>query len=393
MLDIVWIRGMIWVIVNRMLSLYRSWSVVMGKESGQECPYSKACGGCSYQNVSYEEQLSKKQAWVEKLLKGYGKVEPIVGMAYPYHYRNKVHAVFGQKKGGEIICGTYEAGSHRVVDIPECLIEALFISWRIWKGDLKADRFSCERDDLKISGTVFLPEKYSGKLPAVIISHEFMANQLFSYPYAKALANEGYAVFCYDFCGGGIVSSSEGKSTDMSVLTEKEDLQAVITYVKSQDYVDEMQITLMGCSQGGFVSAIVAAEQPEEIKSLILLYPALSIPDGARSGHMLWAKFDPENIPETFYCSVMKLGRRYAADVQDMDAYKEIKGYTGNVLIVHGDADNLVNISGSEKALSVYEENGTSAKLVTVSGAGHIFFNGKHREQAISDILRFLKAE
>lgn len=89
----------------------------------------------------------------------------------------------------------------------------------------------------------------------------------------------------------------------------------------------------------------------------------------------------------------MKLGRRYAADVQDMDAYKEIKGYTGNVLIVHGDADNLVNISGSERALSVYEENGASAKLVTISGAGHIFFNGKHREQAISDILRFLKAE
>lgn len=123
MLDVAWIRGMIWVIVNRMLSLYRRWSVVMGKESGQACPYSKACGGCSYQNVSYEEQLSKKQAWVEKLLKGYGKVQPIVGMAYPYHYRNKVHAVFGQKKGGEIICGTYEAGSHRVVDIPECLIE------------------------------------------------------------------------------------------------------------------------------------------------------------------------------------------------------------------------------------------------------------------------------
>lgn len=46
-------------------------------------------------------------------------------------------------------------------------------------------------------------------------------------------------------------------------------------------------------------------------------------------------------------------------------------------MIVHGDADNLVNISGSEKALSVYEESDAFAKLVTISGAGHIFFNAK----------------
>ena len=41
----------------------------------------------------------------------------------------------------------------------------------------------------------------------------------------------------------------------------------------------------------------------------------------------------------------------------------------------------------------VLYKSGASAKLVTVSGAGHIFFKEKHREQAISDILSFLKAE
>ena len=76
-----------------------------------------------------------------------------------------------------------------------------------------------------------------------------------------------------------------------------------------------------------------------------------------------------------------------------MDAYEEIKGYTGNVLIVHGDVDNLVNISGSEKALSMYEDSDAFAKLVIISGAGRIFFNAKHREQAIYDILGFLKSD
>lgn len=89
----------------------------------QECPYHKKCGGCEYSGIPYEEQLQKKEKRVVKLLREFGKVEPIVGMSYPYYYRNKVHAVYAQKKNGEVICGTYEKDSHRVVDIESCLLE------------------------------------------------------------------------------------------------------------------------------------------------------------------------------------------------------------------------------------------------------------------------------
>ena len=87
------------------------------------CPYRKPCGGCTYTEMSYEEQLKEKQKWVKKLLGGYGRVEPIKGMGYPYHYRNKVHAVYGQKRNGQIVCGTYQEGTHRIVDIGECHIQ------------------------------------------------------------------------------------------------------------------------------------------------------------------------------------------------------------------------------------------------------------------------------
>lgn len=89
----------------------------------QECPYHKKCGGCEYSGIPYEEQLQKKEKRVAKLLREFGKVEPIVGMSYPYYYRNKVHAVYAQKKNGGVICGTYEKDSHRVVDIESCLLE------------------------------------------------------------------------------------------------------------------------------------------------------------------------------------------------------------------------------------------------------------------------------
>ncbi len=87
------------------------------------CSVAKKCGGCQYQGVAYEEQLKKKQKEEEALLKAFGKVEPIIGMQEPYYYRNKMHRTFGRDRKGNIICGTYEEGSHRIVQVEECLIE------------------------------------------------------------------------------------------------------------------------------------------------------------------------------------------------------------------------------------------------------------------------------
>lgn len=93
------------------------------KEIKKNCPVNKKCGGCQYLSKSYKEQLKIKQIKVQTLLKDFGKVRPILGMEDPYHYRNKVHAVFHRDRKGNVICGTYEAGTHRVVPVEDCLIE------------------------------------------------------------------------------------------------------------------------------------------------------------------------------------------------------------------------------------------------------------------------------
>ncbi len=87
------------------------------------CPYAKKCGGCDYQGIPYEKQLSMKQKEMEKLLGGFAKVYPIIGMKEPMHYRNKVHAVFDRDRKGNIISGVYEKNSHRVVNVDSCMIE------------------------------------------------------------------------------------------------------------------------------------------------------------------------------------------------------------------------------------------------------------------------------
>jgi 23S rRNA (uracil1939-C5)-methyltransferase len=90
---------------------------------------SKKCGGCTMINVPYEEQVAKKQQRVEDLIGRYGRVDPIVRMKNPDHYRNKVTSVFAPDKKGKPVCGIYKAGTHEVVPVKACMLE-----------DLRADR-------------------------------------------------------------------------------------------------------------------------------------------------------------------------------------------------------------------------------------------------------------
>ncbi len=257
------------------------------------------------------------------------------------------------------------------------------------KSSIKETSFSCKRDDLTIRGTEYRPE--GENLPIAIVSHGFMAFQDTVRQYAKAMAEIGYAAYCFDFCGGCVIKGkSDGKTTDMSVLTEVKDLEVVIEYVKLQPYTDESKILLMGCSQGGFVSALTAAKHKEEISKLVLFYPAFCIPDDARAGKMMFAQFDPANIPDIVQCGPMKLGRCYVEDVIGMNPYEEISAYQGDVLIVHGTKDDIVNMTYIEQAYATYMESKASNRvdLKIIEGGAH-GFSKRYDAMAIQYLKEF----
>ncbi len=74
-------------------------------------------------HLPYAEQLRLKEKKVRILLDKYAKVEPIIGMDNPYHYRNKVQAAFKRLPNGKVISGVYQSGSHHVVAVDDCLLE------------------------------------------------------------------------------------------------------------------------------------------------------------------------------------------------------------------------------------------------------------------------------
>lgn len=94
-----------------------------GTRKSKVCPVSRKCGGCKWIEKPYEEQLQRKEEELRRLLRPFVKTEPMIGMENPRHYRNKVHAVFGEDRRHNIISGTYEAGSHDIVPLDKCMIE------------------------------------------------------------------------------------------------------------------------------------------------------------------------------------------------------------------------------------------------------------------------------
>ena len=123
----------------------------MKQDLKKVCQAAPRCGGCNMLEVPYEEQLIKKQKMVEKLLKQFGKVNPIVGMDEPMYYRHKVHAVYAYDKKKGIYHGNYEEKTHRVIRVSHCLLE-----------DQRADAIFNSIDDLARSFKIRAYDEDSG---------------------------------------------------------------------------------------------------------------------------------------------------------------------------------------------------------------------------------------
>lgn len=219
-------------------------------------------------------------------------------------------------------------------------------------------------EDKNIYGKIYLPENVEGRIPAVILSHSFGLDHSSMEGYCAEFASMGYAAYCFDFCGGGKNSESDGDMEDMTVFTEVSDLEAVLAGVKELEYIDPGKIFLFGTSQGGLVSALTAAAHPDDAAGMILFYPAFNIPEAVEG-------YDPSSSAGMGGMTSIfgTVGEEYVSSLDGYDVYGAIGGYTGPVLIVHGTEDPIVSPEYSERAADVYE----NAQLKMISGAGHGF--------------------
>ena len=229
-------------------------------------------------------------------------------------------------------------------------------------GTYTVKEYDFDSNGKDIYARAFVPD-VEGRVPLVIFSHGLGADARHEEEVQKALAKAGIAVFSFEFAGGSSSSApmSEGLTTEMSVLTEVQNLKDAIRIASGLEYADPQKIYLMGSSQGGLVTALTA-EEVTNIAGLFLFYPAFSLPDDIRSS---FPKLD--EVPETFNLLGTKIGKKYITDIYDMDPYANLDKLTMPVHIFHGKDDNIVPITASQKTMKRLKD----ARLTTLEDTGH----------------------
>lgn len=111
-----------------------------------DCPVSDKCGGCSFRNVSYDEELKYKRTRVNDALERIGKldieVEEIIGADCTQNYRNKAQYPVSICEG-ELFAGFYAYKSHRIICCDDCKLQPIE-----FKAGLDAFRIWAEKADI-----------------------------------------------------------------------------------------------------------------------------------------------------------------------------------------------------------------------------------------------------
>lgn len=240
---------------------------------------------------------------------------------------------------------------------------------------MEQKKITIESCGSQLDAELYLPARE--RFPVVVFCHALGGQKSNFRITATFFAEHGIGALCFNFRGGSLADSSGFPTEHMTLFTEKDDLLAVLAYLKTQTYVEKL--FLFGASQGGMVAAMVAEERPE-IQGMVLLYPGFCISD-----HLL--RRYPEAVPETFELFGIKLGADYVLSMRGYDTFREVGDFPKPVLILHGALDPLVPLSFSEQALERYKQ----ASLVVLENEKHGFTaagNAKAAELALEFIQK-----
>ena len=251
------------------------------------------------------------------------------------------------------------------------------------KAEASVQELWIDNGSRRIFGELFTPaqniQKRNAQRPIAIIAHGFNGTFDYGRNYFKTMESLGYDCYTFDFPCGSVRSRSDNNTLNMSILDEVSDLKAIVTHFRKQGH---RHIVLIGESQGGLVSALTAAELKDKVSQLVLVFPALCIPDNWRERYPRLQ--DIQDVTELWG---VKMGRRFFEEIHDMRPLDLIGQYRGPVLIVQGDADRVVSMDDSRRAQQLYRPG---TRLYVIPGAGH-GFKPHEFQQEMEQLLQFMK--
>ena len=237
--------------------------------------------------------------------------------------------------------------------------------------------FYIDCDGTKLHAKLDRPDE-AERGPLCILIHGFTGHMEEDHIVATqtAMNDCGVSVLRVEMFGHG---GSDGEFRNHTLYKWVTNALTVVNYAKTLDFVTDLY--LCGHSQGGLLTMLIGGMCADDFKAIIPLSPAWMIPEMARLGNVLGTSFDPKHIPDRIICDSWELSGDYVRVAQTIHVEDMIERYEGSVLIIHGDDDETVPYSYSEKATKLYR----NARLVTIKGDDHCYT--KHLSK-VTDALR-----
>ena len=238
------------------------------------------------------------------------------------------------------------------------------------------------RDQIPLDISLEFPKEKKESYPLFILMHGFCGNKeeaLIS-GMARMMREEGFATLRPDLYGHG---KSGGDFRELTVFKWISDALFLIDYARSRE--EFSRLYLGGHSLGGLTAVMAAAMEKDRVAGVLGLAPALSMPERARKGILMGGRFDPDRVPEKFIIWERVLSGNYVRVAQSLYPEQYLKAFSGPLLFVHGEEDEIVPLESSRSMLQHCEKG----ELAVVPGANHDF--EQHLAEAVAAARPWVK--
>ncbi|MBU3185870.1 alpha/beta hydrolase [Clostridium estertheticum] len=248
-----------------------------------------------------------------------------------------------------------------------------------------------DSENLRLRGMLHIPENISNKVPIVIIFHGFCGDKIGPHfifvKLSRLLERAGIACIRFDFAGSG---ESDGDFIDMTMDTELKDANNILNYVKTLDFVDNDRIGIVGLSMGGAIASMLAGERKSDIETICLWAPAGNMGEIILDKHYIGANFEEFRQNGYFDVEGLLVGTKFVDNVKNIKIYEKAAEYDKKSLIIHGEKDDVVSLSASQKYIDFW---GDSSLLKVINGANHTFDKREWEEQVINNTIEFIEKQ
>ena len=243
----------------------------------------------------------------------------------------------------------------------------------------------------KIVGEINLPDKFSGKLPTVILFHG-LTNTRKDCPLidetAKTLTENGFIAFRFDFYGSG---ESAGYLKDKTIDILEQNAEDAIKFICQNSLVDSERIGIWGRSIGGTVACLLPRDK--KIKTRVIASGAVMFEKTFKPAYLKLKKKETElekvgqKLPGTGdYKGVYLLGKQWFKSLAGIDKkiYENLKKLD-TILVLGTAKDQKVSIDNACLILNTVKE----PKRIWIYPADHDYAGVE--KQAIEETVRWFK--